>query len=535
MGLTRRDGMPRERRMSSLARPLGLPLAFIAVFSASGVTFPHAAAEGANQALQEDILAGAFDAVAGGPYAEWGFKIIRSMEVTPESPEVLDERLRAVEAKVKEIDQRLKLVESRLNQLQDKLVKVANINRLREIQRIRGQIEEINFALQSHPADSAQKAILEFRAHQQVDQLKNNVDFDIWKWSDIDPETRLIRDRFHVFPSFELYGVAIITWFSTLELTSGEQPQRLVRESGPALREHAAFLRVRNGWHALRTNLPPELTEPVTLREHLDTAAFCRLEPLDKFADNAGNCEFAERCFDTMADKDAETGRITLHMEPPAVGSMLCTWDPNQPRFFDGEDELRASYGATLMTALADALDRLASTGSLRTQFIGQFPNFVHTAIFSNALDSPLKAPRGAGLGTTPAFPSCVLFNGCEIGPDSSDAHWKVAGSFAEGIVTVQHDGSGLCLDIKDNAPSDGASLVLWSCNDSQTQQWKKVLTNQGYILASGGLCATVQFPQGGGVFARLEVSTRLSLQQCDGGKLQVFSAFGSKPPVGPN
>lgn len=247
MATTRSGDMLLHRRRSSRARRLAWPMAFALTVSGLGVAPAHAA--------PEDILVGAFDAITEVPVMAILLGIVRSGERTSQSPEVLDERLRAVEAMVRDISGRLGLVETRLAQLQNEVVKIANINRLRELQRISSEIAEINAELKTHPADEAHRAILEFRARQQADQLKNNVGFDIWQWSEIDPASQTVITKFHALPSFELYAIAITTWFSALDLHSGTQPQRVVSDSGAALHEHAAFLRTRDGWHALRTNV----------------------------------------------------------------------------------------------------------------------------------------------------------------------------------------------------------------------------------------------------------------------------------------
>lgn len=500
---------------------LAIVVALVAAINATNSTTAQAAAE--------DILVGAFDRITGVPVMGAMLGLVRSGERSSQSPDVLDQRLREVEAMLQAVDGRLRLVEGRLGQLQNEVVKIANINRLRELQRIRAEIAEINIELLTHPTDPAHQAILEFRAHQQADLLKDNVDFDIWKWSDVDPTNQLVRTRFHVLPSFELYGLALTTWISAIEMKNGTQPQRIVAESGPSLRQHVAFLRLRDGWRELRTDAP---SDPLTLREHLHTAAFCRLEAAQSFADHAGNCAFVEVCIDTMEDKQTETGRVTLTMQPPTVGT-LCTWNPDQAFNFEGEAQLRADHGALVMSALADALERLAISGSLREPFIGEFPNWILGAIFSVALDWPLQAPRGATPGVSPIF-HCPLFSGCVLGPDSDEAHWKIGGT----PLTIRHLGSSLCLDVKGSVPSVDVALVLWFCNGSPSQQWRgrrSPTNNQQFTLVSnvGGLCATVSSPPRPGQVA-VESSRRLSLQPCDGRELQTFSNTDSTL-VGPH
>jgi hypothetical protein len=482
-------------------------------------------------AAPEDILAGAFDAVTEVPFATIMLGIVRSGVEGPTTPETLDARLTAVEALLRDMEPRLRLVEQRLLQLQNEVVKVSNINRLRELQRIRSDLADINFELKTKPSDPGRRAILEFRAQQQADLLKNNVDFDIWKWSDVQDDA--VRTRFMVYPSYELYSAALATWFAAIEFNSGDRPQRVVFDLGGALLEHANFLESRVGFKDVEDS-------PISLPEHLRNAAFCRLEAVDRFANSAGQCVFASVCIDTMTDKSAETDRQTFTMRPPTVGT-LCTFNPGQSVGLKGEAELRRSYGFELMAALSESLKRLASTGSLGEPFVGTFPNFVMTQIFSVPLDTPLLAPRGAVAGALPAVPTCVLVvsGGCAT-QVSEQTGWKISsmapsGGGATGLTEIKNNGSGLCLDVKKGAASAGADVILFPCNRTQSQTWnKRAVNNVRYTLASGStsLCATVvpALPSRLGI----QLKRGLFLQPCDGNALQEFSGSDSSPR-GPN
>ena len=490
-----------------------------------GVVLVLSLAPPARAQAPEDVLAGAFDAVTGIPFAKTMLEIVRAGEQSPQSPEILDSRLRAVEALLRDMDPRLRLVEARLKQLQNEVVKISNINRLRELQRIRGDLGEINAELKTKPADPGRRAVLEFRARRQADLIKNNVDFDIWKWSDVTAADQSVRTRFLVYPSFELYAIAITTWFTAIELDSGDRPQRVVADLGAFLREHAAFLEARNGFR-------DRLDDPVALPEHLRTAAFCRLEAVDRFANNAGDCVFASVCVDTMAERSVETDRQILTMQPATVGT-LCTFGPNQALGLKGEEELRNVYGAELMAALAKDLGRLAASGSLREPFVGQFPNFSESQIFSVALEGPVLAPRGAASGTLPAIPKCLpIAGGCSFGVAlSRETAWQFAMINPKeiggggGLMTIRHNGSSLCLDVKNSVAAPGAAGILFSCNGTASQVWNKTMvTNVQYALAAGksGLCATVEPASPAGT---LQLSRSLSLQPCDRRPLQQFSS----------
>jgi hypothetical protein len=370
----------------------------------SGAVIAILAASSAQAAppTAEDFLADTFDKTTGVPFASTMLALIRTGEHTPQSPEALDARLSAVEALLRDMEPRLKRVEERLLALENEVVKVSNINRLRTLQRINTELTEINAELRLRPADAGARAILELRARQQADLIKNDPNLDVWRLSDVVAAAQQpVRTRFFVYPTFELYTLAIHTWLAALELKSGTQPQRIVAESGAFLRDHQAFLETRPG-------LPEILDKPVTLPENLHAEAFCRLEAVDKFSNATGGCVFASVCLDTMAETRVETQRQTITVQPPKAGT-LCTSNPGQSVGLTGEDVLRNAYGQELMAELAGALARLATTGSLGDPFVGQFPNFVMTQIFSAPLAAPLLSSSGAGPGTLPPSPDALL------------------------------------------------------------------------------------------------------------------------------
>ena len=218
-----------------------------------------------------------------------------------------------------------------------------------------------------------------------------------------------------------MHAIAIATWFDALDVYSGDQPQRIVSEYGPGLLDHAAFLTTPNSFRLFTE-------EPVTLDEHLRVAAFSRLEAVDRFADAAGNCVFAIETVDMMTDTTVETGRETIGMHPPTVGT-LCTTSPAQSVGLAGEQELQDRYGAQVMAALAHDLDQLAHTGSLRPPFVGTFGNFIEAQIFSIPLDGPVVVGANAVAGARPAVPSCRLSinGGCNRGVTlSHDTAWEL-------------------------------------------------------------------------------------------------------------
>lgn len=498
-----------------LARTAGIALLLLPLL----VARPERAA-----ADPDDLLAGAFDGVTGVPFATAMLGVVRAGEEVPTTPSVLDKRLAAVEALLANMEPRLALVEARLAQVQVELVRFENRARLNELRTVKDELTVISEELRTHPTDLGQRKVLAFRAMTAANRLKNSVDFDVWNWNNINKSDQSIRTRFMVYPSLEVYAVAIATWFTALDVYAGDRPQQIVTEYGPALLEHAAFLTTPVSFHLF--------ADPaVTLDEHLRVAAFSRLEAVNPFADAAGNCVFAIETVDTMTDITVETGRETIGMHPPTVGT-LCTTSPAQSVGLAGEQELQNRYGAQVMAALSHDLDQLARTGSLRPPFVGTFGNFIEGQIFSIPLDGPLVVGAHAVAGTRPAVPNCQVKvgGGCDRGVTlSRDTAWELRNvdpstiGGGGGGMTLRQLGSGLCLDVKGGAAVAGALPILFSCNGTASQVWtKRLVTNVDFTLASDGQCATIEpaMPPHTGI----QLARGLVLQSCDGQALQQFS-----------
>jgi hypothetical protein len=257
---------------------------------------------------------------------------------------------------------------------------------------------------------------------------------------------------------------------------------------------------------------------PVTLPEHLRTSVFCRLEGGDTFANRDGDCTFGQVCYDNIEDTKTLTGQTVLRI--PAGNGALCTWNPDQPRLFAGEEELRNQHGLEVMSTLAEYLARMAVTGSLKGQLIGVFPNSVSSAIFSVELSRPMVASIVSTAGVAPSIARCGV-RGCLLGPETHQYHWI----FDQTNHLIYHFGSRLCLDVKDNAASPGASVVLWTCNGTPTQKWDKArLPPYTLVNTASNLCVTVASLTGNPRFVDPTAARSLSLQPCDGRGSQKFS-----------
>lgn len=481
-------------------------------------------------AASEEILAGAFDAVTGTPFATTMLSLVKSGEQTSQSPEILDARLRQVEALLQNIDQRLALVEARLQQLQIQVVKDENTARITQLQQIQANLIEIVTELKTKPTDRGRRVVLEVKAREQAELLKNSPDLNLWKWSDID-SAQTLRIRFMVYPSFELYTLAIATWMEAIALKSPTNPQETIADSGSFLRAHSDFLNFRSNFREL-------MQPPVSLAEHLQAAAFCSLDAVDPFSDARDQCVFATMCVDTMNDTYTETDRLTVRMPNTPLGS-LCTFSPSQSFGLKGEAELRAKYGSELMASLSAGLDQLARTGSLRKPLTGTFPNFVMSQIFSAPLASPLQAPLHALSGTAPQVYCTRSIKGCSYGLTLSDETSYVITTQVETtrqlvpnerFVSIRHNGNGLCLDVNGLAIR-GSGVILNLCRSSVYQTWDQKPAGPGkYTLSviNTNLCATVapEAPP-----RSLKTSRQISLQYCDGRVLQQFSATDLQSP----
>jgi Ricin-type beta-trefoil lectin domain-like len=442
-----------------------------ALVSTLAISIPRpSSADHETEEAWTEVMVGAFDDATGVPVMGKLLTIMKAQESLSYSPEVLDQRLRAVEEHLQQIDARLQQVAIRVGQLQTEAVRNANTDRLRELQRIRGEIVLVSAGLRNNP-NAFERSQLTLKAEQMADQLKDSPNFDIWQWTDIDPATNL-RTRFEVLPSFELYSLALITWFSALEVVSETAPATVVRDYGAALSKHATFLRSRPGWK--------EGSDPLTLPEHLRAAVFCELETSQLYVDQNGKCSFAQVCYDNLDDKKSQPPQTVVISIQAFTPTTACTWDPNREMFFDTLDDLRNGHGLALMDKSADLLERLATTGTSKTQFIGSFTGPVdHAAFFLGdwALESPSN-PASGGKLVLAAYTNVNRFD------------WTIDSN----LKMIRNDANNQCLDVQDNTPVSGASVILWPCNNAGTQRWE-VNTNAvpsfNIINKASNLCAT--------------------------------------------
>lgn len=485
-----------------------------------------------------DLLAGLFDAVTGVPFATVMLGIVRQGATSASSPDVLGQWLVEVAQLLVQFDGRLRQLEQRVDQLQVEAIKAQNLARLREYQRLHDAIALINTELRTRPADPGRRAVLAAGAQQIADSMRDTPGFDLWMWTDLDARTNLLRTRFHVTPSFELYSLAVATWISTLAFLYPDRPQALIAAAGPALRAHADFLRTRPGW---RDQWQP----PERLPEYLESAVFCRPGALDTYADRDGACRFVTECVDGIDDKLATGAQFTLDIgRPTPGGSALCVWDADRAWDFPEQQALRDGHGEALMTALAATLDKLATSGSLAEPFVGTFPDWILSPVYAAPLDQPLQAPPAAAPGAAPMIAGCTLGLGCQL-PATGEAAWQIGSS--SGVHTVRNHANGLCLDVQGNAPAAGAGLALWTCNGTPTQNWERRATSvQGkwtLALAGTNWCLTVPDdppnPPPGSIGFRVRTlfpRRPVLLQACGGNPRQVFATQSESQPVrGPN
>jgi hypothetical protein len=127
----------------------------------------------------EDLLAKAFDETTGVPFASIMLGIIQAGAHSQQDPAVLDARLQAVEAALRSLTARFQIVEERLAKVENEVAHQANIQRLRKLEQVASELAEITAELRTKTTDPVARGILEFRARQQADLIKNDPDLDI--------------------------------------------------------------------------------------------------------------------------------------------------------------------------------------------------------------------------------------------------------------------------------------------------------------------------------------------------------------------
>lgn len=291
------------------------------------------------------------------------------------------------------------MLDARLDVLIDQVAIESNRQTLRDLKDYLDEIKDVRSQLQNLPADVGTSAAIANRAGLIADKfLRDN--YEIWCWTDvvlkpvldehgnplIDPTTGQIREEpalatlaFKNVPTLPVYLLAVLTWLTARERVVRlggrdrleEDAERVRRHLDavtvrPEFRKHAPEERHSDGsikWTAIPTSLPEHIKAHIISKINASTKY-----PVDR------TCMFWFDLQNWMTGETAYAGDFDLLMESNDV---LCTVDPLQVAPPDAEIEAEEAAGIASLEGLRQVLERVALSGTVRKQFIGQFPNWV--------------------------------------------------------------------------------------------------------------------------------------------------------------
>lgn len=275
----------------------------------------------------------------------------------------------------------LQLLEERMNELVDQVAKESNRQTNRDLLDYLDEIRSANTALQSPSLNASAAVRIANDSGVTLDKFLRN-DFDIWRWMDViakevpNPQTgeivtssALLPLQFKNLPTLPIYLTAVLTWLDAREKAIALGGKAQLDDDAGRIARHLAAVSVRHDFDKYLDDdprgIPRSIAEniqwhiralPIALhRQPVDRVCSWRFE-LQNWMN--GHMKYGDN-FDIVMPSD----------------NMLCTIDPASlgapPLELDAETE----SGIEALHALKETLERVSATGSIKQQFIGQFPN----------------------------------------------------------------------------------------------------------------------------------------------------------------
>lgn len=199
---------------------------------------------------------------------------------------------------------------------------------------------------------------------------------DLWEWIDFEKIITLddyekVKDvvyvpydaDFKVVFAQPIYACVIATWLAAIDLDCGGDIVLIQSRYGDKLRRHIAQNRVRPNWQDFAEDPGTPWPEKVMHRIN------CYGVAQHPIADRNRQCVIRIQCDNRMERKTHFVRDVSLLMD--AGPSVSCTFPPNLGDF-DAE-EIAHEQGVHLFTLLADMLEKVLLSGSLRQEHIGWF------------------------------------------------------------------------------------------------------------------------------------------------------------------
>ncbi len=322
---------------------------------------------------------------ASGPYGAKIALAIKAvafvMEVVGwmESEASLADALQAMQRQIEANKVFLEELNARLNQLVGQAAAETNRQTLRDLMDYLDEVRSENLALLSPSLDVETAVRIANDSGITLDKFLRN-DYDIWRWADVvvkkvsNPltgETHQVKEmvpmRFKNLPTLPVYQVALLTWLAAREqVVQMGQRGRLDDDPGRIAR-HLAAVSVRPGFNKYQDGVlgtPQSITEQIKwhIRAFPIAATKYPANRVCKWSFDLQNWMSGERKggdpFDILMESD----------------NVLCTFYPHDIGAPPLEVQAETDAGVDMLYELAELLQHVADTGSVRKQFIGIFP-----------------------------------------------------------------------------------------------------------------------------------------------------------------
>lgn len=262
----------------------------------------------------------------------------------------------------------------RVNELTRRIVHLENNSRMNRLQEFTSDISTLQFELSQMPTDDQDRGLIAHKAGAIADAFIT--DFNLWQWTDLeiisrfddynqplDPILTPLQADFKSYPALPVYLSALMTWLTAIDLHTGGNYERVKQLYGQKLKTHLAKISVTENWDELNG-------VPDTFPEHIMKRITCYPQEHHEYARN-GECSFSVSCNNMMDREITHVDGSDFVIQMPTGN--LCVADPNLG--FQYEKIIEDERGVQALREVAELIERIEMTGTLRQQYVGQFNN----------------------------------------------------------------------------------------------------------------------------------------------------------------
>jgi len=350
-------------------------------FSEEGLKLQESLAKMLDEGLEAYAAGTALGLSMGGVIGAAAFVLTLIKFMTSDDENKMIEALKSLQRQIDEIRGVLEMLDGRIDELVDQSAVESNRATMRDLLDYFDQIEDAQDRLTTRPNDVDVAVEVANAAANVCDKFLRS-DYDIWRWTDIveklyvNPATgqgtmqnALALGRFKNMPTLPVYAAGLLTWLAAREKAVQGGKKHLLSDDQKRLDEHRFAMSVRPEFDKYH---PDEArSTPQTIPEHIRWRIRAYPTASTRHAVNR-ICQFYFDVGNMMTGKRQTGAPFDLLMPP---GTVLCTLDPNSLGAPDMEIDMETAAGVDALYELSELLGRLANGGSLRTQFIGVFPN----------------------------------------------------------------------------------------------------------------------------------------------------------------